>query len=44
MLNRFFVVAIVGVLLILTSCNTMEGLGQDVQKGGESLEGAAKGN
>jgi len=25
----------------LAGCNTMEGLGQDVQKGGEKLENAA---
>ena len=27
--------------LVLTGCNTMRGLGQDVQRGGEKVEGAA---
>lgn len=29
-------------LFVLAGCNTMEGLGKDIQKGGETLEGAAK--
>ena len=28
--------------LVLTGCNTVQGLGQDIQKGGQVLEGAAK--
>lgn len=28
--------------LVLTGCNTFEGLGKDVQKAGETLENAAK--
>ena len=31
-------------LLSLTACNTMEGLGEDIKKGGEKLEEAAKSN
>ncbi len=27
--------------LVLVGCNTMRGLGQDVQRGGEKVEGAA---
>lgn len=27
--------------LALTACNTMRGFGQDVQRGGEKVEGAA---
>ncbi|MFG6449249.1 entericidin A/B family lipoprotein [Roseateles sp. BYS180W] len=30
------------VLLTLAGCNTMQGLGKDIQKAGETLEGAAK--
>lgn len=30
------------VLFTLSACNTVEGVGKDVQKGGESLEKAAK--
>ena len=29
---------------ILAGCNTMEGLGKDVQRGGEKVEGAAERN
>lgn len=34
---------ILGVMLavLLTGCNTMAGLGQDIQRGGQKLEGAA---
>ena len=28
-------------VLVLAACNTMEGLGKDIQKGGEKLEKAA---
>ena len=28
-------------VLVLAGCNTMEGLGKDIQKGGEKLEKAA---
>ena len=37
-------IAWVGLLLlsvVLTACNTMRGFGQDVQRGGEKVEGAA---
>ncbi len=29
-------------LLALSACNTVEGIGKDVKKGGEALEKAAK--
>lgn len=29
---------------VLAGCNTMEGLGKDVQRGGEKVEGAADRN
>jgi predicted small secreted protein len=29
-------------LLFLTACNTVKGVGQDVQKVGEKIEGASK--
>lgn len=29
-------------LLALTACNTVKGVGQDLQKAGQSIEGAAK--
>ena len=30
------------ILLMLTGCNTVKGMGQDIQKAGEKIEGAAK--
>ncbi|EHR72746.1 putative small secreted protein [Burkholderiales bacterium JOSHI_001] len=29
-------------LLALAGCNTVKGMGQDIQKAGETIEGAAK--
>ncbi|QLG87426.1 entericidin A/B family lipoprotein [Chitinibacter bivalviorum] len=34
---------ILGVLvLVLSACNTMSGIGKDIKKGGEAIEKAAK--
>jgi predicted small secreted protein len=30
------------IMLALSACNTVEGLGKDVKKGGEAIEKAAK--
>lgn len=35
--------AVTGALLI-TACNTMEGAGKDIERGGEKLQGAAERN
>jgi len=37
-------IALALVMPLLAACNTMEGLGQDVQKGGQNLERAADEN
>jgi predicted small secreted protein len=29
-------------ILLLSACNTVKGMGQDIQKAGEKIEGAAK--
>jgi predicted small secreted protein len=34
----------IGASLLLTACNTMEGLGKDIQKGGERIEHSAEKN
>ncbi len=39
-LIRWTAVLCIGV--VLAGCNTMRGLGQDVQRGGERVEGAAE--
>lgn len=45
MSKRFQILAILALLLpVLAACNTFEGLGQDVQKAGSSLEKAADKN
>lgn len=36
------VVAILLATLALAGCNTLEGIGKDVQKGGKAIEKAAK--
>ena len=33
---------LVAAALAMSACNTMEGVGKDVQKGGEAIEKAAK--
>ena len=37
-----FATLIVGLTLLLSACNTVKGVGQDVQKAGSVLENAAK--
>jgi len=32
----------IAIVAILTGCNTMRGLGEDVKQGGEAIERAAK--
>ena len=36
------VVLIIIAVLTVSACNTMAGMGQDIQKAGETIEGAAK--
>ncbi|WP_022980850.1 entericidin A/B family lipoprotein [Ideonella sp. B508-1] len=36
------VLSLIAALFLLTACNTIEGMGKDIQKAGESIEGAAK--
>ena len=35
------IIAMCFAILMLTACNAMEGLGKDIQRGGERLEKAA---
>ncbi len=35
---------LIAALLTLTGCNTVKGVGQDIQKAGSAIEGAAKKN
>ncbi|MGB9493473.1 MAG: entericidin A/B family lipoprotein [Azonexus sp.] len=34
--------ALVACVLAISACNTMEGVGKDIKKGGEAIEKAAK--
>ena len=39
-MSRIFVASVL--MLLLSACNTVEGIGKDVKKGGEVIEKAAK--
>jgi len=41
-MKRLAVLALAVLMVALTGCNTMEGLGKDIKKGGEKLEKSAK--
>jgi predicted small secreted protein len=43
-MKRYTMLAIMVILPLISACNTMEGLGQDVQKGGEKIEDSADKN
>ncbi|MFZ4541958.1 MAG: entericidin A/B family lipoprotein [Rickettsiales bacterium] len=43
-MKKITLVALLALPLLLNACETMEGLGQDVQKGGQNLENAADKN
>lgn len=40
-MKKVTILALLALPLLLNACETMEGLGQDVQKGGRNLEDAA---
>ncbi len=39
-MSRVFIAFVM--MLVLSACNTVEGIGKDVKKGGEAIEKAAK--
>ena len=42
-MKRWFVLGLMALLAaVLTGCETMEGLGRDISKAGEKIEGAAQ--
>ena len=41
-MKTIWIALMTAALLALAGCNTMEGLGKDVEKAGEVLQGAAK--
>jgi predicted small secreted protein len=42
MIHRLTAFAIATALAVLAGCNTMQGLGEDIERGGEKLQGAAE--
>jgi predicted small secreted protein len=38
----FRILVVFVLMLVLSACNTMQGIGKDVKKGGEAIEKAAK--
>ena len=41
-MQRVFQVVFLAMVVASVGCNTVKGVGQDIQKAGESIEGAAK--
>jgi predicted small secreted protein len=41
-MKTFITLLATSFFLLLTGCNTVKGMGQDIQKAGEKIEGAAK--
>ncbi len=39
---KFIIAVLCAAAFGLTGCNTVKGMGQDIQKAGEKIEGAAK--
>ena len=42
MVRKIIAMACAAVALLLAACNTIEGAGKDIQRGGEKIEGAAE--
>ena len=41
-MKKLFTLSLVAGLLLLAGCNTVKGMGQDIKKAGEKIEGAAQ--
>ena len=41
-MNKFISLGLITALLALTGCNTMRGIGQDIEKAGSAIEKSAK--
>lgn len=44
MIRKLLALACAAILLTLSGCNTIEGAGKDIQRGGEKLQGSAERN
>ena len=41
-MNKLLGFAVLALAFVLSACNTVKGVGQDIQKAGSAIEGAAK--
>jgi len=41
-MNKFLVVTFVGLAFVLSGCNTVQGLGKDIEKAGEAVQKSTK--
>lgn len=41
-MKKLFTLLVVSSAFVLCACNTVKGMGQDIQKAGEKIEGSAK--
>ncbi len=41
-MRKLFAMIMLGVTVMLVGCNTFEGVGKDITKAGEAIEGASK--
>ena len=44
MIRKAIALACAAAALLLTACNTIEGAGKDIERGGEKIQGAAERN
>ncbi|MFJ1302422.1 entericidin [Bordetella genomosp. 5] len=42
MKNRVFLVVMLAVAAVTAGCNTVQGAGKDIERGGEKIQGAAQ--
>ena len=41
-MNKFIVLVMLGCVVMLTGCNTVHGVGQDIEKAGEAIQKSSK--
>ncbi len=44
MIRKFIALACAAVVVMLSGCNTIQGAGKDIERGGEKLQGSAERN
>jgi entericidin B len=42
MMHKFLAVAVVALIALLAGCHTMDGFGQDIERGGQKIQDKAK--